>query len=104
MLLDVEVQTTHHHPTQFDIGHKLESEFAAIHLPSEISVSHFCILVIVQVVQQTIKKIEKLPSTRSNVITAGLHVRSIGWMLGNRIILGPIMTTIQEAGGSDVMC
>ena len=37
--------------------------------------------------------------TRSNVITGGLHVRSIGWMLGNRIILGPIMTTIQEAGG-----
>ena len=42
---------------------------------------------------------KKSPSTRSNVITAGLHVRSIGWMLGNRIILGPIMTTIQEAGG-----
>ena len=86
---------------KLDIGHKLESEFAALHLPSEISVLQFYIKVIVQFVQQ---KIEKLPSTRSNVITAGLHVRSIGWMLGNRIILGPIMTTIQEAGGSDVMC
>ena len=89
---------------KLDIGHKSESEFAALHLPSEISVLQFYIKVIVQFVQQTIKKIEKLPSTCSNVITAGLHVRSIGWVLGNGIILGPIMTTIQEAGGSDIMC
>ena len=59
MLLNVEVQSTHHHPTQFDIGHKLESEFAAVHLPSEISVSQFCILVMVQAIQQTIKNIAK---------------------------------------------
>ena len=59
MLLNVEVQTTHH-PTQFDIGHTLESEFAAAHPPSEISVSQFCILVMVQAIQQTIKVNKKL--------------------------------------------
>ena len=60
MLLNVEVQTTHHHPTQFDIGHK--SEFAAVHLQSEISVLQLFILVIVQIVQQTIKNKTKSKS------------------------------------------
>ena len=60
MLLNVEVPSTHHHPTQFDIGHKLDSEFAALYLPSEISVLQFNNLVIVQAVQQTIKLNKKL--------------------------------------------
>ena len=45
---------------KLDIGHKLESEFAAIHLPSEISGLQFYILVMVQVVQQTIKDQKKI--------------------------------------------
>ena len=45
---------------KLDIGHKLESEFAALYLPSEISVLQFNILVIVQAVQQTIKLNKKL--------------------------------------------
>ena len=66
MLLNVEVQTTHHHPTQFDIGHKLES--AAVHLQSDISVLQLFILVIVQVVQQKIKN--KTKSKNCQVLVA----------------------------------
>ena len=43
---------------KLDIGHKLESEFAALHLPSEISVLQFYIKVIVQFVQKTIKNLK----------------------------------------------